>query len=338
MQWTEDSDGVARLRLAYRISPAGAERLSWTAATAAPASPPAEPPGVWTWLHFARADAAACAWIRDGARLSDDLQDALIEEDTQPRSAELDDGVLLILRGPNKEARSETDELVSLRIFATESRVITVRVKPFAPIYALAERVERGRGPKDPGAFLDQLVETTLERLEARLDRLGLRVDAMEELALAAPAGELHRRRAELNDLKRAIIIQRRYLQPQREALSHLAAMEPSWLHPRELPSLREAAAQAGRMLGDFDNLRDRLTLIGEEMHARMAERMNRAMLTLAVVSTVFMPLTFLTGMLGVNLAGIPFAGQPWAFGALTALLIAVAAATVLVLMRINRP
>ncbi len=323
---------------AYRVSAGRAAALDFAAAQTLAADPSRLPEGDWVWLHLDRSADVARAWLEDAAGFSEDVVDALVSDDTRPRAAELDGGLVLILRGLDRDAAGVADTPVSVRLFADARRVVSLRLRPFSPTYALDRRLAAGDGPETTGGFLADLIETTLDEIENRLDAIGARFDRLEEIALSAPSGRLRHRRGELNALKRAAIVLRRYLKPQQEALARLAALAPPWIPEDELPGLRERADQTGRVVDDLEELRERGTLIRDEMQARLNDRMNRTMVTLAAVSTVFLPMTMLTGLFGVNLAGIPFAEAPWSFAALVGLLVGVAALTTLLVRIVNRP
>lgn len=292
----------------------------------------------WLWLHLDRSEAEARAWLRSGAGLPPEAVAALTDDDTHPRATRLGDGVLLILRGPSRNDASATAGLSSIRLFIEPHRVISVRLRPLAASAALAESFVAGAGPRTPGELLVDLADRILDDLERRLDGLIESIDQLEELALAAPTGELRTRRLELNRLRSAAVQFRRHLGPQAAALSRASSWDASCLDQAARPGLMEASDQTTRIAADLDELRERAALVGEEMQARMTDRMNRTMVTLAVVSTVFLPLTFLTGLFGANLAGIPFAERPWSFAAFAGGLAAVAAATAYAVRRINRP
>lgn len=330
---TAPAQGAVRI---FQVKAGAAEEIDWDALRALDEDGLAQD-DAWIWVHIDRSDRIGRRWLEEEAGLTRAAYEAMTFDDTRPRAAQLAGGLLLVLRGPNREAESETDDLVSIRLFITRRRVISVRLRPFAPTFELAQRYAEGAGPATPAAFLDQLIDIGLETLEHELDRLGARIDEMEELALAEPSSALKERRAELNTIKRAVVARRRYLRPQQDALARLAVLSLPWLDPEMKPQIAEAADQTGRLADDLDELRERATLIADEMHARMADRLNRTMVTLAVVSTVFLPLTVLTGLLGVNLAGIPFAGSPYAFFGFLSMLAGVALLTAALVRRLLR-
>ena len=140
--------------------------------------------------------------------------------------------------------------------------------------------------------------------------------------------------RQPLLTLRRRLIILRRYLVPQREALARLQLDATSLLSPAELLAIRESADRLIRVIEDLDSLRERLSVIHEEYLSRHNEMMNQRMYMLAVFTMIFLPLGFLTGLLGVNLNGIPFAESGFAFSAFLILLVLVVVIQVLILHR----
>lgn len=74
----------------------------------------------------------------------------------------------------------------------------------------------------------------------------------------------------------------------------------------------------------ELDAIRDRAQLVQEQIMDARAERMNRQMMVLSVAAALFLPLGLITGLLGINVAGIPGTETPWAFWAVCALLVVV--------------
>ncbi len=99
---------------------------------------------------------------------------------------------------------------------------------------------------------------------------------------------------------------------------------------------LREVSDRTMPHVEDLDAVRDRTAVLQDELTTQMSEQMNRTMYLLTVVATVMLPLGFVTGLLGVNVAGIPGANSPWAFGALCAILVLLVAFEVVILRRLR--
>jgi zinc transporter len=141
--------------------------------------------------------------------------------------------------------------------------------------------------------------------------------------------------RGPLAGLRQDAILLHRYIFPQAQALDGLIRAAPDWL--TEKNAMREEAEAFRRIAADLDALRQRAQLVAEEISLSATERTNDIMLTLSVVSVVFLPLTFLTGLLGVNLSGIPFSTHQWVFLAFCALLTAVGVLSLWLALRLLR-
>ena len=112
--------------------------------------------------------------------------------------------------------------------------------------------------------------------------------------------------------------------------LNTLEIEDLSFFSPRDRVRLREASARSARLGDELQALSERAVLVHEQILDTRAEQMNQTMLVLAAVTVVFMPLTVISGMLGMNVAGIPFADSPLAFWVVVAGLVALAAGLVL--------
>jgi zinc transporter len=139
-----------------------------------------------------------------------------------------------------------------------------------------------------------------------------------------------------LAELRRETIMLRRYIAPQRDALRQLISMELPWMSLRRRQRLTEVADRITRYVEDLDVIRDRATVINDELANRLAERMDRTMYILSLVTMIFLPLTVISGMLGMNVGGVPGEGKSWAFLVTCALFIAIAGVEVWILKRLR--
>ena len=132
--------------------------------------------------------------------------------------------------------------------------------------------------------------------------------------------------RSSLTDLRREAITLRRYLAPQREALGRLQGEQLSWLTELDRLRLREVNDRLIRYVEDLDAVRERAAVAHEELISQLSNQINKRMYVLSVVAAVFLPLGFLTGLLGVNVGGIPGAESPFGFATFTLLLVVIVA------------
>ena len=163
------------------------------------------------------------------------------------------------------------------------------------------------------------------------ISELDDRIDELEEAVLSGAGRELQHN---LLDLRQEMLKLRRYISPQREALSRLHTSKNAWLSDNDRLLIREANDKVMRYLEDLDSARDRAGVTQEALGNRLAEQMNSRMYVLSLVAGLFLPLGFLTGLLGINVGGIPLAEDPDGFFEIVIILIIVVAIQVAIFMR----
>ncbi len=120
--------------------------------------------------------------------------------------------------------------------------------------------------------------------------------------------------RLRLVGLRRTAIALRRYLAPQRDALDRLSHQDETWIDARVRGRIRETVDRVTRITEELDEMRERSAVIQDELLSRISQRMEQTMYVLTVVATVMLPLGFLTGLLGINVGGMPGADSEYAF------------------------
>jgi len=255
------------------------------------------------WIHLDYSTAAVREWLYDRSGLDDVICGALTEEDSRPRCTTFQEGLLLGLRGVNLNPGADPEDMVGIRLWFEKHRIISTRRRRLLSISDMQASIDKGMGPESLGEFLVQVSGRIMERMQEAVDNLEDSIAAMEDQVLTA---ESHQLRTTLADLRRQAISLRRYLSPQREALSRLLTEKISWLEEKDRIGLREVYDRLARYIEDLDEARDRAAVTQEELVNRLSEQMNSKMYILSVVAAIFLPLGFLTGLLGINVGGIP--------------------------------
>jgi len=114
--------------------------------------------------------------------------------------------------------------------------------------------------------------------------------------------------------LRSQAIVLRRFVAPDRDALGAMAQLAFDWISKEDRMHLREAADRFARMAEELEAVRERAALLHEQLTDLRAEKIDQRSLAIAVTAFIFLPLTFVTGLLGMNVDGIPFANHAWAF------------------------
>ncbi len=234
---------------------------------------------------------------------------ALIAHETRPRCDEVDDAVLINLRGTAKEASHGSDGLVSIRVWVEERRVTSVSRYPLAA-FAKVEAIMRAGRITDGGDFVSLLGQAISKELDPQVADLGDQLDDCEAML----DGNIYELRRKIAYIRSQAIVLRRFVAPDRDALSEMSQLEFAWIDKDDRMHLREAADRFARMAEELEAVRERAALLHEQLTDLRAEIIDKRSLGIAVVAFIFLPLTFVTGLLGMNVEGIPFATNPWAF------------------------
>ena len=275
------------------------------------------------WVHFDSKMDEAKEWLGKKSGLSSLTCDSLLEQETRPRNIQSDDGLLLILRGVNSNPGSDPEDMVAIRMLLTEHRIISMRFRRIMAVQDIQQAIDKGTGPGTTGEFLVMVTELIADRMGDVVADCDDKVDALENTVLTA---ESHEMRTQLADLRRICISLRRYIAPQRDVMARLLHDRILWLTDPDRAHLREVAERTARYVEDIDSARERAAVTQEELNSRLSEQMNKAMYVLSIVAAIFMPLGLLTGLLGINVGGIPGTENKWAFALVTFSLIGLAA------------
>jgi zinc transporter len=278
------------------------------------------------WVHLATTAEHAQSWLRDDAKLDDYVVDALTATETRPRCEAIGDGAFLNLRGRSKEELDTSDLLASVRIWAVKGRVFSVTRKPLIAVAEVEKMVEHGE-VRDPGDLIAAFATAITADLDPDVARLGDELDDCEEQLDAERVFELRRT---VSKVRVAAIGYKRFLSPQRAAIEKLAALPRDWLADDDRLHLATAADRAARMAEELESIRERSALIHESLTDLRAEQIDNRSLIISIAAMVFLPLTFLTGLYGMNVKGLPYAEAPWAFDAIAGACAVIAVGVVL--------
>lgn len=273
------------------------------------------------WLHFDYTLDVTEQWLTQESQLNPVVINALLSDETRPRATTLNGGVLLSLRGVNLAPNSDPQDMVSIRIWFTKENIISTRSRTLLSTKDIATDFDNGCGPKTSSEFITLITDNLIIRMGQTIYEIEEKISEIEENVLTSSSYDL---RNELSDLRRQIISLRRYLSPQREAMAQLFSDKITLFSNEEKIQLRETSDHLTRYIEDLDSIKDRAIVYQEELNNKLAEQMNNRMFVLSVVAAIFLPLGFLTGLLGINVGGIPGTENTNAFGIFILILIAV--------------
>jgi zinc transporter len=286
------------------------------------------------WLHVDRSSERGQRWLNsEQCGLPDHVCDALLIDEVRPRTLVVNDGVMAVLRGVNMNDGAEHEDMVSLRLWVEEHRVIDLRHQKLRELSDVRDRLALGIGPKNTGDLLLELARTMVEHIEPVVDHLE---DEVTDLELELAPEHLQDSRETLSSIRRRTIRLRRYLAPQRDALTRMRVEAVSWKTPQQEERLRELVERITHTIEDLDWVREHAGVAQDELAGMQSEAARVAMYRIAIITGVLLPPSLLVGLLGANVNGIPGGEHPLAFPLLCLAILCLTIGEILYLRRIK--
>lgn len=286
------------------------------------------------WVHLDGNKHETRNWLESELTYLDGIIiDALLAEETRPRATEHENGFMIILRGVNLNDDAHPEDMVSIRLWIDKSRIISVQRRQLKAVNDIKERLLAGKGPKDSGDFISQLAARLFERMEPVFSDLDDELDTLEERVMEEPDAK---DRQFLTAIRKKTILLRRYIAPQKDAIAYLRSTEQDWLEKNHIRRIQEALDRITRYVEDLDAIRERAQIVKDELANSLADRMNKNMYVLSVIAAIFLPLGFLTGLLGINVGGIPGAELDSAFLIFCAMLLSVVVIQIIIFKKMK--
>ncbi|ASG66212.1 zinc transporter ZntB [Idiomarina piscisalsi] len=283
------------------------------------------------WFHFQRDAEGLNEWLTQ-AGIPEPLIDAVLEEDTRPRFQRLSDGFILLLRGVNLASGESPEDMLSLRLLYYKGALYTFRKRPFKSIAHLREQLQSQTGPESLMDFLVSLIEQINLKIEDVVSAAEEKLEQIEGESFDNTA----QMQLQLTSLHRRLLRLNRFIRPQLAALEKLTT-EAERIMPVELHQwLINERDTTQRLFEQIDLMLEQIWMQREQIQQAIAEKMNRNTYWLSVIAGVFLPLSFLTGVFGINIGGMPGVEHEDAFLIFCVALIIIAVVEFLLLRRLR--
>ncbi len=262
------------------------------------------------WIHVDSFEKADLATLHGQDDIPDVAAHALVATETRPRCDKIDQGALVNLRGLAEVETDDSDRLVSIRLWVRAGKVNSVSRRPVAATAHVIAQMEAGR-ILDPGDLVAAFAKAISKQLDPQVADLG---DTLDDCETSLTPRNVYKLRSRIARVRSEAIAFRRFVSPDRDALTTLAQLDFDWLAEDDRLHIREAADRFARMTEELESVRERAALIHEQLTDLRGELMESRALMISIVALIFLPLTFITGLFGMNVEGIPIDTNPRAF------------------------
>jgi zinc transporter len=263
---------------------------------------------LWLDLDFSHAEARR--WLQSLDHIPLPARQAMLTPETRPNIMQFTGGILIILRGANLNEGARAEDMISVRVWIDHDAIITCRQRELRSIHSIAGRLHEAAGPRSTGELLSDLAGELATRIRQVVTAMEDELDRAEagDGDGSRPAEEMYSR------LRRGAAALRRHLNPQRDALQRLQGYQGDLLGAQDQSELVVHTDTIIHSIEDLEVLREHTQALQDELFSAMSRDQNDRIYMLTIVAAIFLPLTFISGLLGMNVGGIPGSGSSWGF------------------------
>ena len=263
------------------------------------------------WLHLHCGIEGLQDWLQAHFGMTEPTAELMVSNDSRPRSFREGETLVATLRGINLNPGAQPEDMVSMHIWADGTRVVTVRNVPLQTPRHVLRDIDSGHGPVDAGKLITELFEVMIARMSRSIVDMNLRID---ELETPSDDGDAENMLSRIADIRRNCLALKRHMSPQHEALEWIARNAPQWFEEHDRREIAETIERLRRYLDDLDISKESAVVLMDDIRGRAIARNEQTTYVLTIFAGLFLPLTFVTGLLGINVGGIPGSNHSFAF------------------------
>ena len=240
----------------------------------------------------------------------------------RPKVEDLGNAVFVVLRMIETDPDGQNMTADQLSLILGPNYVLSFQETPGDCLDPIRERIRGGKGrirSLGPDFLAYALVDAIVDNYFFVLEKLGERIDGLEETLIDQPQRTMLR---EIHDLKRRMIDLRKSVWPLREVAGGLERLETPLIKKATLPFLRDLYDHSIQVIDTVESFREMLTSMVETYLSSVSNRMNEVMKVLTIISTIFIPITFLVGLYGMNFVHMPEIRWRWGYAFVWALIL----------------
>ena len=232
----------------------------------------------------------------------------------RPKIEDLGGAVFVVLRMIEFDETSFEMAADQISLILGPNYVLSFQETPGDCLDPVRERIRSGKGrirKLGPDYLAYALIDAVVDNYFFVLERFGEKIDGLEERLIAEPRRELLH---EIHALKRDMIDLRKSVWPLREVVSGLERLESPLIKKSTGVFLRDVYDHAIQVIDTVESFREILTSMVETYLSSVSNRMNEVMKVLTIIATIFIPITFLVGVYGMNFQFMPEIKWRWGY------------------------
>ena len=275
------------------------------------------------WIHLDSQEEEDRVFLKK-CKINPTVLEHLLTPETAPRCVRHAHGLMVTLRGLNVNQNTD-DELVAVHIWLTKKCLITVASQPVAAVEELVDLLRRKRGPKTTGALLTELAHLMVKKIKASLTDIAEQADDLEDRVIEEKGIRQDKKlREDLSHLRHLIVSFRRFLVPQQPVMQALEKVSENLFTVEDRTHLHGLSRDLDFAVEKLNFARDHSSVTQDQLDAKTNTNISQIMYLMSMIMVIFTPLSFITGLLGANIGGIPFSNNPYGFLLICAILVGI--------------
>ncbi len=242
------------------------------------------------------------------------VQEDIVSVGQRPKMEDFESYIFLVIKMITYDEKKDDIDAEQVSIIVGPNYVLSFQEHPgdvFEPIRNRL-RNKKGRIVKMGADYLAYaLMDTIIDNYFSILERVGDRVEVMDEELVANPATETL---VEIQKLKREMIFLRKSVWPLREMIGGIQRAESKLFKKQTEVYLRDMYDHTIQVIDTVEALRDMISGILDIYMTSVSNKMNEVMKVLTIIATIFIPLTFIAGIYGMNFQYMPELAFKWAY------------------------
>ena len=289
-----------------------------------------EQPGV-TWVNvFGIHDVDRIAALGEHFGIHPLTQEDIVNTAQRPKSEEFDDYIFIVMKTMTYDEVQNDIDIDTVSIILGKGFVISFQEREGAIFAPVSDRIRNAKGRVrkfDSDYLAYALMDAVVDGYFVALEKIGDHIESIEDDIVAAP---IPAHMQELHRLKREILFVRKTVWPLREEIGSILKSESPLIKEGTGVFLRDLYDHTIRVIDIVETSRDILSSMHDTYLSSVSNRMNEVMKVLTIIATIFIPLTFIVGVYGMNFDNMPELHWRWGYFGIWGLMISLSVCMVI--------
>jgi magnesium transporter len=230
----------------------------------------------------------------------------ILNTNQRPKCEDYDEYIFLVLKMMTyNEAQKEFD-IEQISFIITKDAALTFQEKTGDVFNPIRERLRKGKGrirKRKADYLVYCLIDVIVDHYFEVLEHIGEDIENLEDEVIQSPTPETSSR---IHSLRRKVLLLRRSIWPLREVINNLMKLESSLIEDDTRLFLRDLNDHIVQIIESMETFREMLTGLFDMYLSSSGNKMNEIMKVLTIISTIFIPLSFIAGLYGMNFKKMP--------------------------------